>query len=122
MNTKRLFFNRSKLTSPLSFLVLLTCFIGLSSTQLQAQEKFFFNNGGTISTTDETTICVDDTPDPIYVNLQGAYGFHKKWVITDADNNILALPASPPFDFNEAGPGVCKIWHCLLYTSPSPRD
>ncbi len=82
-----------------------------SQTGQSPQERFFYINGGEISTDDNTTICVDGTPDPIYVSLSGAYGWFTKWVITDYDNNILALPQSPPFDFDGAGPGICKIWH-----------
>ncbi|WP_298896754.1 T9SS type A sorting domain-containing protein [uncultured Psychroserpens sp.] len=79
---------------------------------IEAQEsRFFYVNGGNIVTYDDTTICVDDEPDPINVNVYGAFGFHKKWIITDSDNNILALPQAPPFNLNDAGPGLCKIWH-----------
>ena len=68
--------------------------------------------GGTISTNDSTTICAGDgVPDPINVTLQGAAGGNSQWIITDTLNNILALPPGPPFDLNDAGPGVCLIWH-----------
>jgi hypothetical protein len=68
-------------------------------------------DGGEISTDDPTTICVDDEPDPIDVALEGEQGENMAWVITDADLNILDLPAGPPFDLNGAGVGVCLIWH-----------
>jgi len=55
-------------------------------------------NGGTISTNDPTTICVDGVGDPIDVTVMDATGSNSAWVITDADGNILGLPAGPPFD------------------------
>ncbi len=67
--------------------------------------------GGTISTTDPTTICIDGTGDPIDVTLTGNVGQNSQWVITDPNGVILDLPAAPPFDLDGAGPGVCIIWH-----------
>ncbi len=71
----------------------------------------FFTEGGTIATTDPTTICVDGVGDPIDVTLTGNAGTNSQWVITDASGTILALPPAPPFDLDGAGPGVCIIWH-----------
>ena len=73
-------------------------------------------NGGNITLTNngggtQTTICVDGTPDPLYVNLSGASGNNTQWVITDANLNILALPSAPPFDLDGAGAGTCLIWN-----------
>ena len=93
------------------YLLVLTLGMLSFSTSADAQSKLFYYNGGEISTDDDTTICVDGVPDPINVEVTGAYGFHQKWVITDEYNNILALPQSPPFDFDGAGPGICKIWY-----------
>ena len=115
MKAKQLFSDANWSKLSLKSLLLIICLASLSVLEVGAQEKLFFFNGGTISTDDATTICVDDTPDPINVDLSGAYGFHKKWVITDYDNNILALPDGPPFDFNGAGPGICKIWHISFF-------
>ncbi|MCH2197859.1 MAG: T9SS type A sorting domain-containing protein [Flavobacteriales bacterium] len=68
--------------------------------------------GGTISTDDPTEICVGDgIADPINVTLEGASGSNSAWVITDDQANILALPEGGPFDLEEAGGGVCLIWH-----------
>ena len=64
----------------------------------------------------ETTICVDSTPDPFNVTVVGASSTNFAWVITDADLNILALPAGPPFDFNGAGEGVYLVWHLAYET------
>ena len=68
--------------------------------------------GGTISTEDPTDICAgDEIGDPINVTLEGAEGTNSAWVITDEAGMILGLPAGPPFDLDEAGPGTCLIWH-----------
>ena len=72
----------------------------------------YFTDGGTITTEDETTFCVDDGQDDLVdVELEGEAGMNSAWVITDADLNILGLPAAPPFNFEEAGEGSCLIWH-----------
>lgn len=77
-------------------------------------------DGGEISTTDDTTVCVGDgVADYIDVTLEGASGRVKQWIITDDENNILALPESPPFDFDGAPPGNCRIWH-LSYNGIKP--
>ncbi|WP_173021591.1 T9SS type A sorting domain-containing protein [Lewinella sp. W8] len=72
-------------------------------------------NGGTIALAgggDVTSICAGDgEPDPLEVTLDGAEGANMVWVITDDSLNILDLPAGPPFDLENAGPGTCLIWH-----------
>ena len=72
--------------------------------------------GGTITTTDPTTICAGDgVADPIDVTLDGNVGANGTWVITDDAGNILGLPAAPPFDLEGAGVGTCLIWHLSSY-------
>jgi len=83
------------------------CFELSNSITVQRNEPL----GGTISTTDPTTICVDGIGDPIDVTLTGEVGTNSGWVITDTGNNILGLPPGPPFDLDGAGPGTCLIWH-----------
>ena len=72
-------------------------------------------NGGGLTFADGSTtqtIVVDGTPDPLDVALDGtATGTNSAWVITDADANILGLPAAPPFDLDGAGVGTCLIWY-----------
>ena len=69
-------------------------------------------DGGTISTTDRTSICVDGIADPINVTVSGnPSGSNRGWVITDDQRNILALPAASPFDLDGAGPGTCFIYY-----------
>ncbi len=62
------------------------------------------------------TFCVGDgVADNISANaisLTGNTGSNSQWVITDADGNILGLP--PTFsavNFDDAGDGVCLVWH-----------
>jgi uncharacterized protein (DUF427 family) len=43
--------------------------------------------------------------------VEGSQGSNAAWLITDEAGNILALPPSPPFDLDGAGPGVCLIWY-----------
>ena len=85
--------------------------IVLFTTAVYAQNPNSNVDGGVISTSDNTTICVDGIPDPIDVSVDGFSGQNQQWIITDDVNNILALPPAPPFDFDGAGPGVCRIWH-----------
>ncbi|MFK8103858.1 MAG: T9SS type A sorting domain-containing protein [Saprospiraceae bacterium] len=69
-------------------------------------------DGGSISTNDPTTICAGDGfADPINVSLQNNVGTTSAWVITNTSNEILDLPAGPPFDLDDAGAGTCLIWH-----------
>ncbi|MBT8233226.1 MAG: T9SS type A sorting domain-containing protein, partial [Bacteroidia bacterium] len=72
-------------------------------------------SGGTITTIDtlvETTVCLSDTfPDLVDVLLNDASGTNSAWIISDTTGLILNLPAMPPFDFSNAGTGVCQIWH-----------
>ncbi len=67
-----------------------------------------FDGGSTLE-----TICVDGTPDPLDVTVDGStvVGESQAWVITDTQGNILGLPAAPPFDLDGAGPGTCLIWN-----------
>lgn len=71
-------------------------------------------DGGTLDTTfgSVLSVCVGDgVEDPIDVSLLGNTGTNGQWVITDAAGVILELPTGPPFDFENAGEGVCLIWH-----------
>lgn len=80
-------------------------------------------DGGSITTLDGSTyidVCVGDgIADYVDVTLEGESGRIKQWIITDEQNNILALPEAPPFDFDEAPPGNCRIWH-LSYNGIKP--
>jgi len=66
-----------------------------------------------ISTDDPTEICIDGVPDPITVDVTGGSGGTTGFVVTDEEQNILALSESNVFDLDPAGPGVCLIWHIV---------
>ncbi len=72
-------------------------------------------SGGTL-TGGPFSFCVGDGEEDIVaagdISLSGSSGSNSQWVITDADGNILGLPANY-FDvnFDEADEGVCLIWH-----------
>ena len=119
METKLLFPEKGNKSVMHSLFLKLSLGILLSvfATQAQAQKSnFFFKffqpvDGGTISTTDNTTICVDDQPDYITATLEGDNGRKKRWVITDDKGTILGTPKKLPIDFNEAGGGTCYIYN-----------
>ncbi|MEL7122458.1 MAG: hypothetical protein AAFO07_23635, partial [Bacteroidota bacterium] len=75
--------------------------------------------GGNLTTSGgmtEKTICAGDgESDAFDVILTDNVGPNTAWVITDDALNILALPAAPPFDLEEAGDGTCLIWHLSFY-------
>lgn len=61
---------------------------------------------------------VDGLPDMatgLSLDASGLNGSNQRFIITDADLNILGLPptleAAKGFDFDEAGEGICLIWH-----------
>ncbi|MEO0403727.1 MAG: hypothetical protein AAF193_02540, partial [Bacteroidota bacterium] len=65
------------------------------------------STGGT-----STSICVDGNPDPLTVITSGGTpDVNTGWLITDANDNILATPPGGPFDLDGAGPGTCFIWY-----------
>ncbi len=46
------------------------------------------------------------------VSVSGNTGSNFGWIVTDEDLNILGLPPTPEaVNFDEAGVGVCLIWH-----------
>ena len=71
-----------------------------------------------ISTTDLPRICVDGVPDPINVAVDVDGGGTGVWVVTDPTGFIFATYPGSPFDFDNAGPGICLIW---LVNSDDPN-
>ncbi len=71
--------------------------------------------GGTLSLTtggDSITICAGDSIDDFFeVVLVDTVESNSAWVITDTSLNILGLPTGPPFNLEDAGPGLCYVWH-----------
>ena len=61
--------------------------------------------------TSDTITVGDGIIDSIEVNMSNAIGSNMTWVITDTFGVILELPTAPPFIFENAGGGVCQIWH-----------
>ncbi|MCB9048756.1 MAG: hypothetical protein H6556_04920 [Lewinellaceae bacterium] len=69
--------------------------------------------GGTVAMPDGNTIrytCPGDgNPDIVMFDSTGTAGLYA-YIITDDDNNIIALPGSDSFDFEGASPGEYRIW------------
>ncbi|MEO0626942.1 MAG: hypothetical protein AAFY91_08120, partial [Bacteroidota bacterium] len=68
----------------------------------------------TIAGTDETVIviCADDgESDAFDVDLVNNESTNSAYLITDLEGNILSYPATPPFDLDGAGVGICLVWH-----------
>ncbi len=80
-------------------------------------------DGGTISTLENTSICLgDDNPDVINVTVEGASGRVKHWIVTDDnddDPKILVLPETSEIDFSEFEPGDYRIYH-ISYNGLKP--
>lgn len=69
-------------------------------------------DGGTISTSSMTTVCTDDgLNDNITGFLTGGSASFQAWFITNAANQIIALPSGPPFNLEGTGAGGARIWH-----------
>ncbi|MEL6658903.1 MAG: T9SS type A sorting domain-containing protein, partial [Bacteroidota bacterium] len=46
------------------------------------------------------------------ITLSGNSGAISAWIVTDDQGNILGLPPMPSVvDFDDAGPGLCLVWH-----------
>ena len=71
-------------------------------------------NGGTVATADgavEINVCPGDgLPDLFTFVSTGADGANFTFIVTDEDNNILAVPEGDMVDFDGAGLGVCRVW------------
>ncbi len=69
-------------------------------------------NGGTL-TGGPYTFIVDGIADNVSgVSVSGNQGTNSGWIVTDENLNILGLPPTPEVvNFDEAGVGVCLIWH-----------
>ncbi|WP_075341630.1 glycoside hydrolase family 48 protein [Tenacibaculum agarivorans] len=73
-------------------------------------------DGGTISGGPFTFTVGDGIVDNVSgITLTGNVGTNSTWVVTDAQSNILGLPATltalEGVDFDTAGDGTCLIWH-----------
>ncbi len=97
-----------KKASSLMFALFLSVFVfaaGPSTSAVQVE-------GGTISTADNTSFCYsDDVADVLSFEVTGDSGPHSLWVATDPVGNILASNSNGTFDFTNAGPGECVVYH-----------
>lgn len=62
----------------------------------------------------EDTISIianDGISDAFDVTLTGAVGDSLNWLVTEESGEIIALPMAPPFDFDNAGAGICQLWN-----------
>jgi hypothetical protein len=53
----------------------------------------------------------DGVADEIDFTLAGNVGMSSVWIITDDQNIITDLPGDPPFNFENSGNGVSRVWH-----------
>jgi hypothetical protein len=71
-------------------------------------------NGGTVATSEgetELNVCPGDGLADVFTFVStGADGTNFTFIVTDADNNILDIPAGEVVDFDNAGIGVCRVW------------
>ena len=72
-------------------------------------------DGGIVLTNegaDAVTITVGDSiPDEItFINLDASAFLPYLYVVTDTNNVILAVSSDPTIDFEDAAPGVCRVW------------
>lgn len=76
-------------------------------------------NGGTVATANgETTVFTcpgDGVADVIEFDSAGTSQGAHTYVITDENNEILALPSGDSYDFDDAPAGTCRVWG-LTYT------
>jgi hypothetical protein len=72
-----------------------------------------------ISGMDSLMITVGDgLPDSIDLDLTASVGDFNQWIITDDMGQILALPDTLPFDFENGTVGTCLIWNIAYNELP----
>jgi len=72
---------------------------------------------------DNISLCVGDSiSDSFEVSLDGAVGPNSLYLVTDTNQVILQVSDSSTFDFEEAGAGVCLIWHVSYADELSGAD
>ena len=83
-----------------------------------------FVDGGTISTSDTTTICTGDGNNAIVnAGVIGELGTNYLYVVTDINaETILASDSTGTFDFEGAPAGVCLIWGIAYESINIPTD
>ncbi|MEO0876199.1 MAG: T9SS type A sorting domain-containing protein, partial [Bacteroidota bacterium] len=107
--------------------------VGMNANDLQgcfslsnpiAVERIEVNGGAVTTAAGESEITItagDGIDDIVEFATAGAVGANFTYVITDADNNILAVPEGNTANFEGAGPGVCRVWG-LSYSGTLTAD
>ncbi len=75
------------------------------------------NFGGTVSLADDAVImdvCVTDTISDLLTFFNEGSGMTYRYVITDENDTIVALPLDNTFDFSNAPPGICRVYGIAL--------
>ncbi|MEZ4686316.1 MAG: hypothetical protein R3B47_09685 [Bacteroidia bacterium] len=55
-------------------------------------------------------ICVNGSPDPItFVNTSSSLAQYQ-YIVTDANDSILAVPPVSTINFDGAGAGICRVY------------
>ena len=70
------------------------------------------NNAGNVFLADSVTtidICLTDSIPDVFTFFNDGSGNVYRYVITDENNIIIALPAGDTFDFASLDPGVCRV-------------
>lgn len=105
-------------------LVFMVFTLNLSYAQNPNADENATVEGGTVSTTDNTSICLgDDNPDTINAMVEGASGRVKHWIVTDTNDDdpmiLPPLPESSTIDFSVFEPGNYRIYH-ISYNGLKP--
>lgn len=77
--------------------------------QLAAQNT----DGGMVQTEDGMTnveVCINNQPSVISFDSTGVSGNNFRYIITDANDNVLNVKADDQQNFNPAGAGECHVW------------
>jgi len=107
----------------LTIILMIFGLTNISSQNPHANENATVD-GGIISTSDNTSICLgDDNPDTISVMVEGASGRVKHWIVTDDNDDdpriLPPLPESSIIDFSVYEPGNYRIYH-ISYNGLKP--
>ncbi|MFP2997402.1 T9SS type A sorting domain-containing protein [Spongiivirga sp. MCCC 1A20706] len=93
-------------------LLLMLMAVNLYAIEPKTNDPDVAVDGGTISG-GPFMFCVDGEADHVSgITLTGESGSLSQWIVTDETGKILGLPPTPEaVNFDEAGPGICLIWH-----------
>ena len=70
--------------------------------------------GGTVTTTDgetELSVCPQDgNADEFVFTTAGNTGSNTRYLVTDEDNVVIFVPSGNTVNFDNAAPGICRVW------------